>query len=241
MTAVLRDDRFKGILISFFAHIALFVCGGFVFAKPIEYAVEIGTGGVELSLIAAPAEPVMEDQIAIEEPPEPVEQERPVIPQPEDMPLPQHDAEEQKSPEPKVPEEKKEVQAAANSLFKGDGSSPVPGKDATTFYSSSGAITEAKPNYLKNPAPPYPLEAREKGWQGIVILKVAVDKFGRPMQVEKEQGSGYVILDEAALKAVKKWRFRPAQLGAIPIKSSVRVPIRFQIENLKQPHYRNGR
>ncbi len=230
MTAILRNDRFKGISISFFAHLALFVYGGFVFAKPIEYAVEMGTGGVELSLVAAPAELVTEDHISMKESPKPVEREEPVIPEPNDMPLPQHDLEEQKSPEPKIPEEKKEVQAMANTLFQGDGSSPIPGKDATTFYSAGGAITEVRPNYLKNQAPPYPWEARQRGWQGVIILKIDVDTSGKPTKVKKEKSSGYDILDESAVRTVRKWRFRPAQLGAIPIESTVRVPIRFQLE-----------
>lgn len=230
------NDKSIGFVSSFFMHVVLFLLSGFVFAKPIEYAVELGSGGIEVSLTAAPAEPFLEDQ-TIPKKLESVRQEEPAIPEPDDMPLPEDDVEKQKLQEPKdeIKEEKKEIQTAPGSLYKGDGSSPIPGKDKTTFYSTGGAITEAKPNYLKNPAPAYPWEAREKGWQGVVILKVAVDKFGRPMQVEKEQGSGYMILDETALKTVKKWRFRPAQIGTIPIESSVRVPIRFQLENLRQP------
>jgi protein TonB len=209
VTAVLRNNRFKGISISFLVHIALFICGGFVLTKPIQYAVEMGNGGVELSLVAAPVESMTEDPIAIEE-------------IPNDTPFSQPDVEELKS---------KQIQTATNSPYKGDGSSSVSGKDNTTFYSAGGAITEAKPNYLENPAPPYPWEARQKGWQGVVILKVVVDTFGRPIQVDKEQGSGYVILDDTALKTVKKWRFHPAQLGSMPVKSTVRVPIRFQLEH----------
>ena len=211
-------DRLIGFTASFLLHVALFALGGVVFMRPIEYAVELGTGGLELSLVAAPAEPISEFSTTTQEPPKLIEEE-PLNLESDDRALPQHDIEGQKLPKPRT------------SPHKGDGSSPVPGKDAATFYSAGGAIAETKPNYLRNPAPPYPWEAREKGWQGIIILKIDVDKSGNPTKVEKEKSTGYDILDEAALKAVRKWRFRPAQLGALPVDSSVRVPIRFQLES----------
>lgn len=94
-----------------------------------------------------------------------------------------------------------------------------------------GAITETTPNYIKNPAPPYPLKARQNGWQGVVVLKVLVSVAGQSLQVEVEKSSGYSVLDEAAIKTVKIWRFRPAEIGNIPIESLVRVPIRFILES----------
>lgn len=218
----MRRDRTMGITASSLLHISLFIFGGVALIKPIEYAVEAGSGGIEISLIAAPAEPVSSNKTVVQELPKPVEEE-PIVKDPENTPLPQQDAGEQK-----------QVQTAVDSEYKGDGSSVVPGRDSTTFYSQGGAITEVSPDYLKNPAPYYPWEAREKGWQGVVILKVSIDKSGRPIKVEKEKGSGYAVLDESAVKTVKSWRFRPAQVGALPVESSVRIPVRFELENLKR-------
>lgn len=207
--STMRHDRFMGLVASFFLHVSLFVCGGLALMKPVEYAVEVGSGGIEVSLTAAPMAPSLES-----------EKEEPTSPAPDDTAF----------PEERMEEPKKELQTAADSSYKGDGSSPIPGKDATTFYSSGGAITEAKPNYLKNPAPAYPLEARQKGWEGVVIVKVLVDKSGRPVRTEKEKSSGYEVLDRSALKTIKTWRFRPAQIGALTVESSVRIPIRFELE-----------
>ncbi len=204
--STMRHDRATGLTASFFLHMALFICGSLALIKPVEYAVEAGSGGIEVSLTAAPMEPFLENQVA--------------LPQPEII---------QKEEEGER-EEKKEIQTAADSLYKGDGSSPIPGTDPTTFYSAGGAMTEAKPNYLKNPAPEYPLEARQKGWEGLVIFKVLVDPSGRPLKLEKEKSSGYEILDRSALRTIKTWRFRPAQIGALPVESSVRIPIRFELE-----------
>ena len=195
---LLRNDRFSGILVSLFAHLAIIICGGFAFAKPLEYAVEAGSGGMEISLTAAPAEiqaPALEVPIPVQDETEKME----------------------------APEEVKPAQGSS-----------AAGKDKITFYSAGGAITEAKPNYLRNPAPPYPWEARQNGWQGVVLLKVSVDRSRRAVTVEKEHGSGYDVLDQSALKTVKNWRFRPAQMGAMPVESTVLVPIRFELENLKK-------
>jgi len=63
-----------------------------------------------------------------------------------------------------------------------------------------------------------------------VILKVEVDQKGVPITVEVEQGSGYQLLDQAALKAVKRWRFQPERIGGVPVKSKVSIPVRFRLE-----------
>ena len=92
-----------------------------------------------------------------------------------------------------------------------------------------GAETEMKPDYLKNPAPLYPEFARERGWEGLVILKVFVEKNGYPSIVRVDQSSQYKILDDAALKAVRKWQFKPAHAGHLSFSSWIRIPIRFRL------------
>ena len=82
-----------------------------------------------------------------------------------------------------------------------------------------------------NPAPRYPRLARERGWQGRVIIEVAVIADGTVNRAEIDQSSGYRLLDQAALRAVRRWRFAvdaprlPAQ-GAV-----VRVPITFKLSD----------
>jgi protein TonB len=249
------NDRSIGFVSSFVVHLFLFFLSSFIFAKPIEYAMGRNTQEIEVSLTAAPAESFVKGQM-ISETPKSVQKEEPAISERNDMPVPEdeveaqkleqpqeepqneilfpeNDVEEQKiqDPQAKIKEEHKEIETTTDSLNRGDGSSPSQGKDDTTFHSADGTVSESKPNYLTNPAPPYPREARQRGWQGVVLLKVTVDKFGRPSQIEKEQSSGYAVLDEAAIQSVKRWLFRPAEIGTIPIASSVRVPIRFQLKN----------
>jgi periplasmic protein TonB len=78
--------------------------------------------------------------------------------------------------------------------------------------------------------PYYPQTAKEKGWQGTVILEAALDKKGRVGEISKIQSSGFSLLDEEAIKAVKKWRYQPATQDGKPIEWRVRVKYVFKLE-----------
>lgn len=85
--------------------------------------------------------------------------------------------------------------------FRGDGSSPQRGEDATTLQAPLGI--RARPDYRKNPEPPYPLAARRRRQEGVVLLSVKVSAQGRAVRVELKQSSGVSVLDEAAIQAVR--------------------------------------
>lgn len=84
--------------------------------------------------------------------------------------------------------------------------------------------------YLQNPAPNYPSLSRRLGEQGKVLLNVQVTADGLAGSVELRTSSGSARLDQAALEAVKKWRFVPAKRGGQSVSASVIVPVRFSIE-----------
>ena len=90
-----------------------------------------------------------------------------------------------------------------------------------------GALTEAKPAYLKNPAPVYPEYARGRGWEGTVILKVLVGSDGKVQSIIVKRSSGHQILDESALNTVRKWQFQPARVGNMAFSSWINIPVRF--------------
>ena len=85
--------------------------------------------------------------------------------------------------------------------------------------------------YLRNPRPRYPDAARKVGEQGTVTLRVMVTREGLPARVEVERSSGSAHLDNAALEAVKAWRFTPARRGAERIESWMLVPVVFRLES----------
>ncbi|RPJ01281.1 MAG: energy transducer TonB [Deltaproteobacteria bacterium] len=86
------------------------------------------------------------------------------------------------------------------------------------------------PRYAQNPKPPYPQEAREKGYQGEVLLRVEVLSDGRVGQIEIRRSSGHELLDRSALSTVKQWKFVPAQKGKDPVPLWVNIPVKFQLQ-----------
>ncbi|HKU71716.1 MAG TPA: energy transducer TonB, partial [Burkholderiales bacterium] len=83
--------------------------------------------------------------------------------------------------------------------------------------------------YLRNPPPQYPYAARSAGKSGKVMVRVLVNTAGLPEKVELRSSSGTDELDEAALDAVKNWRFVPAKQGDKAVAAWVVVPISFSL------------
>ncbi len=81
--------------------------------------------------------------------------------------------------------------------------------------------------YLNNPVPAYPMVARRMGWQGRVVLNVEVLSSGLPGQVRLHQSSGHDVLDNAAMQAVRGWRFVAARQGGQMVTKWFLVPIPF--------------
>ena len=85
-------------------------------------------------------------------------------------------------------------------------------------------------SYLNNPPTAYPLAARRRGDQGTVFVWVLVTAEGLAARVRLEKTSGHPSLDEAALAAVKSWRFVPARQGGQAIELPYVVPVVFKLE-----------
>ncbi|OGP89224.1 MAG: hypothetical protein A2157_12105 [Deltaproteobacteria bacterium RBG_16_47_11] len=97
------------------------------------------------------------------------------------------------------------------------------------FYALRGS-NGARPRYAENPKPVYPQEAREKGYEGEVVLRVEVLINGQVGHIEIKKSSGYELLDHSALTAVKQWRFIPAKKGDVAIPLWVNIPVKFQLQ-----------
>lgn len=83
--------------------------------------------------------------------------------------------------------------------------------------------------YLNNPAPVYPPLLRRAGEEGKVVLRVFVTAEGNAGEVQVLRPSSSPLFDEAALNAVRKWRFVPARRGDAPVAEWVQVPINFKL------------
>ena len=95
------------------------------------------------------------------------------------------------------------------------------GGSAPQIVEVGGAIP--MPERLAGPPPEYPVVARNGHVVGDVDIEVVIDPSGN---VEKARVVKSIpLLDDAALYAVKRWRYKPTVLNgvAVPVKTRVRV------------------
>jgi len=216
-------------LIAAAVHVGFFFVGKHLFVTPPEYGIQGSVASMEVYMVAALPEPVQEV-------PQPVIQEvRPeMIEAPSEMTVAKVEkpVEPQKIEPPKqeIPEKVEIEKPQVKSEVKGDGSSKNPGQSETTLFAKASSETMGKTGKYQNPPPQYPALAERNGWEGTVMLKAFVEKEGRASQVLVDRGSGFKILDSAALKTVRKWQFEPGRMGGVVVSSWVKIPIRFRIE-----------
>jgi TonB family protein len=102
--------------------------------------------------------------------------------------------------------------------FSGVGSSPEAGSP------------DRLPVKLRHRTPKYPLIARHNNWEGVTALTIQVQPDGAVGEIEISQTSGFQVLDQAAVKAVKHWRYQPAVKNGLAIAWQIRVKIIFKLE-----------
>jgi TonB family protein len=90
-----------------------------------------------------------------------------------------------------------------------------------------GAISQPIP--LNNVEAEFSDEARRAKYQGVCLISVIVDAQGNPQnpRVVRALGMG---LDEKALEAVRKYKFKPAMKdGKTPVPVMINVEINFRL------------
>lgn len=100
---------------------------------------------------------------------------------------------------------------------------PVPLKDVVR---ATGDI--APPKLIKKVEPVYPKEARQAGVEGVVILEVTTDKFGRVAAVRVLRS--VPPLDQAAIEAVKQWVYEPVIIDGQPRPIVFTVTVNFKLK-----------
>ena len=101
---------------------------------------------------------------------------------------------------------------------------------STTSHVTGIEVKKAQPDYAYNPQPDYPLLMRDQGIGGVVWLRAMVEPDGTARDINLLKSSGYRLLDEAAMRAVRSWRFIPARRGDQTLASWVEFPIRFSLQ-----------
>jgi len=93
-------------------------------------------------------------------------------------------------------------------------------------YSIGGGVSA--PSVLYKVDPEYSEEARKAKYSGTVVLYIEVDTTGhaRNMRIIKGIGLG---LDEKALDAVNKWRFKPGLKDGKPVVVRAQIEVNFRL------------
>jgi TonB family protein len=107
---------------------------------------------------------------------------------------------------------------------------PPPAVPAQTPLRVGGAI--AVPNLIYAPKPVYPAAAFAKLAQDSVKLDAVVDKDGavQSVQVNPLHGTSSPALIQAAIDAVRQWRYRPALLNGTSVEFPVTVTVNFMMQ-----------
>lgn len=194
---------------------------------------------VALAIFAWPAaqpaiEPVTVVELVLERPPEPP---APSVQEPVPTPQPQAPAPRVKAAAPR-PAPAPAAVAPQSRAETGMAPAAAPGETSSTSEPSAPPVAVAPPpkgvesavaTPLSQTKPFYPRIARQRGWQGVVIVRVSVDEAGLPCHAAIRDSSGHAVLDEAALDAVRTWRFSPARRDGQAVASAVDVPVRFSL------------
>jgi TonB family protein len=76
--------------------------------------------------------------------------------------------------------------------------------------------------------PEYSEEARKAKYQGTVLLYIEVDYDGRAQNIRVARSMG-LGLDEKAIEAVRKWKFRPGMKDGKPVIVAATIEVNFRL------------
>jgi len=109
----------------------------------------------------------------------------------------------------------------------------IPGPPAPSPQSAPPAIEsvgDLSSKMIAAAPPRYPHESRRKREQGTVVLMVVLGVDGRVANISISRSSGFDRLDQAALHAVRRWRWSPTRRGgtAVMVRGLVEIPFVLQ-------------
>ena len=89
--------------------------------------------------------------------------------------------------------------------------------------------TPVKPTFVPDVQDYYPEVSRRNAEEGRAVVKVCVNTAGKIDSVEVVYTTGHPLLDEAALKVAKAFRFKPATSEGKPVASCPNLPVKFEL------------
>ena len=104
------------------------------------------------------------------------------------------------------------------------------GLDDRTIDAQVQVQVDQGPRVLRKVDPKYPEAARRANREAVVTVEFTVDVDGKATDIKVADPKGFGF-DEAAIEAIKKWRFTPAKKGGESVPMRVRQPIRFSLDD----------
>lgn len=107
---------------------------------------------------------------------------------------------------------------------------PVPPVDLGPVESGPVIVEPAIPaSGLSEPL--YPASEIRAEHAGTVLLSLEILPNGRVGEIRLLQSSGYVKLDQSAVRQARKWRFVPGSRDGVPVVRWKQVPVTFELQN----------
>ena len=86
------------------------------------------------------------------------------------------------------------------------------------------------PQPMTSIRPTYPEIAQEAGIEGVVVVQAFIDKKGRVKETLILKGVPNTGLDEAAMEAIRKTRFKPAKQRERAVGVWISIPVNFKLK-----------
>ena len=110
---------------------------------------------------------------------------------------------------------------------------PPPGARQRQEDSPIFMAWEEAPQLIKMVTPEYPEIARKAGVEGQVIMQIVVDEEGNVLQADVVFAQPAGIFEEAAIKAMLQWKFKPAKQRDKAIKVRMGQRMDFSLKDIK--------
>lgn len=113
----------------------------------------------------------------------------------------------------------------------------VPAMPQTAVAASAPAVEgfagsvglDAEPGLLFSPPPVYPASAKRRNLSATVMVSLLVDERGRVVKSSVLPGPHSDLFARETLKAVRQWRFKPAEKNGRPVAAMVERPVHFRL------------
>ena len=203
-------------------NITLAILGGVFLTVAVFYVIPLMK---RLEAALRPPKPPAAEELTYEEPPEEFV--------PEEEPPPEEEVEE--PPEMEEPQQDLDLALDLPDLSAGIGGAMILDinpkfdiRDNPDDLFEGGDLDQAPRAVTKFP-PRYPASLLRRKVTGRSVVRAMVDENGTVGEVSIKEGSGHSEMDQAAMNAIKRWRYKPAIKDGRKVRGPVVQPFNFTI------------